>query len=356
MYKEICEQPAIIKSIIDSIKNDLEYITENSAILAAIRQVNLTNYKRIHIIGCGAAYYGGYVGKYLLERQCKIVTNLDIASEFSVRQPIVDKETLYIFISQSGETADTITALEIVQEQGGATLAIVNRMESPIAKKCDIAIPIEAGLEQSVAATKTFTTQILIFQLLTAQFQDKQLLVETVRNCDTAMLIFNKEFENNIINIVRDITGASRIIYIGRDILYPICLEGALKIKEIGYIAAEGIAAGEIKHGPIALVDQYTPVIILAPYSQGEIFTKILANIHEINARQGKIILITCAKGKEILSPMNIKHIIVVPHVHNILLPIAYSIPLQLIAYHYALNMGYNIDKPRNLAKSVTVE
>jgi glucosamine--fructose-6-phosphate aminotransferase (isomerizing) len=356
MYKEICEQPEIIESIISCIKYDIENATERSNILSAIRKVNILQYKRVHIIGCGAAYYAGYIGRYLIERECKIVANIDIASEFCVRQPVIDNETLYIFISQSGETADTISALEFVQGEGGATLAIVNRMQSPIAKGCDIAIPIQAGVEQSVAATKTFTTQILILQLLVAQSKGEQFLVDSIKSCNTSKLKFDDKFEDDIVNAVREISTASGIIYIGRDVLYPICLEGALKIKEIGYIAAEGIAAGEIKHGPIALVDEHTPVVILAPYSQGEIFTKIMSNIQEINARKGKIILITCEQGKKILSQIGIKYIIVVPEVHEMLLPIAYSIPLQLIAYHYALNMGYNIDKPRNLAKSVTVE
>ncbi len=356
MYKEICEQPEIIESIISCIKYDIDNTTETSNILSTIRKVNLLQYKRVHIIGCGAAYYAGYIGRYLIERECKIVANIDIASEFCVRQPVIDNETLYIFISQSGETADTISALELVQWKGGATLAIVNRMQSPIAKGCHVAIPIQAGVEQSVAATKTFTTQILIFQLLVAQSKGEQFLVDSIKSCDTSKLNFDDKFEDEVLNAVREISSASRIIYIGRDILYPICLEGALKIKEIGYIAAEGIAAGEIKHGPIALVDEHTPVVILAPYSQGEIFTKIMSNIQEINARKGKIILITCEQGKKILSQIGIKYIIVVPDVHEMLLPIAYSIPLQLIAYNYALNMGYNIDKPRNLAKSVTVE
>lgn len=355
MYKEICEQPQIIKAIIDSIKHDLENITQTSAILAAMRKINV-QYKKIHIIGCGAAYYAGYVGKYLLERECKILTNIDIASEFCMRQPVIDDETLYIFISQSGETADTISALDVVQDQGGSTLAIVNRMQSPIAKRCDIVIPIEAGLEQSVAATKTFTAQILIFQLLIAFSKSESFLLESIKSCDTSRLKFNVKFENDIISAVREISSANRLIYIGRDIFYPICLEGALKIKEIGYIAAEGIAAGEIKHGPIALIDEKTPVIILAPYSQGGIFTKLMSNIQEIKARKGKIILITSTKGKEILSQIGIKNIIVIPDIDEMLMPIAYSIPLQLIAYHYGLNMGYNIDKPRNLAKSVTVE
>jgi glucosamine--fructose-6-phosphate aminotransferase (isomerizing) len=356
MYKEICEQPQLIKAIIDCIKSDLDRTTQNSAILAAMRKINFINYKRIHIIGCGAAYYAGYIGKYLIERECHILANIDIASEFCMRQPVIDSETLYIFISQSGETADTISALDFVKARGAATLAIVNRMQSPIAKRCDIVIPIEAGIEQSVAATKTFTTQILIFQLLSRYFKGEQFLIESLKNCDAGGLRFNEQFEDEIINAVREISSANRLLYIGRDIFYPICLEGALKIKEIGYIAAEGIAAGEIKHGPIALVDEYTPVIILAPYAQGEIFTKLMSNIQEINARQGKIILITCKKGKQILSQIGIKTIIVIPDIHEILMPIAYSIPLQLIAYHYALNMGYNIDKPRNLAKSVTVE
>ncbi len=356
MYKEICEQPEVIQFILSKIQSDIENSTNESDILSAIKKINLKQYKRMHIIGCGAAYYAGCVGRYLIERECGIIANIDIASEFSVRQPVVDLSTLYIFISQSGETADTISALDFIREKGGKTLAIVNRTQSPIARRCDVVIPMEAGLEQSVAATKTFTVQVLIFQLLVVYFKSEQLLVETIKSCNTSKLKFDDKFEDEVVNAVREISSASRIIYIGRDVLYPICLEGALKIKEIGYIAAEGIAAGEIKHGPIALVDEHTPVIILAPYTQGEIFTKILSNIQEVSARNGKIIVITCPKGKEILSQIRIKHFIVVPEVNAMLLPIAYTIPLQLIAYHYALNMGYNIDKPRNLAKSITVE
>jgi glucosamine--fructose-6-phosphate aminotransferase (isomerizing) len=356
MYKEISEQHEVIGNILKNIESDIENATQNSAILSTISKIDLAQYKKIHIIGCGAAYYAGYVGQYLIERGCSIPTFINIASEFAMRQPVIDNETLYICISQSGETADTIAAMEYIASYGGTSLAITNRLHSPIGRRCNFAIPIEAGVEQSVAATKTFTAQILIFQILVAQFKGYKFLAEAIKDCDTSKLKLNDDLENEIINAMREITSANRILYIGRDILYPICLEGALKIKEIGYVAAEGIAAGEIKHGPIALVDEYTPVIILAPYSQGEIFTKILSNIHEIKARKGKIIIITCQKGKEILSQMEIKQFIVMPDVSDMLLPIAYSIPLQLLAYNYALNMGYNIDKPRNLAKAVTVE
>jgi glucosamine--fructose-6-phosphate aminotransferase (isomerizing) len=356
MYKEISEQYEVIGSILKNIELDIKNSSQNSAILSAIRKINLNQYRKIHIIGCGAAHYAGCVGQYIIERECSIQTTVDISSEFAMRQPVINSDTLYICISQSGETADTIAAMEYVANNGGKTLAITNRIYSPIGRRCDFAIPIEVGIEQSVAATKTFTGQILIFQLLAAHFKGEKFLLETIKSCDTSKLKLNDKFESEIINAVREISAANRILYIGRDVLYPICLEGALKIKEIGYVAAEGIAAGEIKHGPIALVDEYTPVIILAPYSQGEIFTKILSNIHEIKARKGKIIIITCKKGKEILSQIEIKQIISMEEVSDILLPIAYSIPLQLLAYNYALSMGYNIDKPRNLAKAVTVE
>lgn len=356
MYKEICEQPQVIQSILDKIQSDIENSTENSIILSTIRKVDLAGYKRVHMIGCGAAYYAGHVGRYIMERECLIPAAIDIASEFAMRQPVIDKEALYVFVSQSGETADTISAMEYVAERGGKTLAITNRMQSPIARGCDLAIPIQAGVEQSVAATKTFTAQILIFQLLAAQLKGEQFLVESIKSCEISKLKFDEQFEDEILNAVREISSANRVLYIARDVLYPICLEGALKLKEIGYIATEGIAAGEIKHGPIALVDEHTPVVVLAPYSQDEIFNKIVSNICEVKARKGKIIVITCIKGVKILSQVGIKHLIVMPDVSNILLPIVYSIPLQLIAYYYALNMGYNIDKPRNLAKAVTVE
>lgn len=355
MHKEINEQQKIIENIISKISFDLKNNESTSEILSELKKVRLSDFERVHIIACGAAFYAGYVGKYLIERDCRILTSLDIASEFTMRKPVIDNKTLYIFVSQSGETADTIAAMEYVQEYGVKTLAIVNRMQSPIAKNCDIAIPICAGIEQSVAATKTFTTQILVFILLT--IHHKGGLRDFCEKFDSSGLKVNDDLENQISNAVHEIVDANRIIYVGRDVLYPICLEGALKIKEIGYIAAEGIPAGEIKHGPIALVDEKTPVVILAPYSEDEVFSKIISNIQEIKARKGNIILITCRRGNEILKNLGeIKNVILVPESQQEIMPITYAIPLQLLAYHYALKMGYNIDKPRNLAKSVTVE
>ncbi len=356
MHKEIFEQQGIIQSIVDKISFDLQNNASTSTVLSEIRKVNLKDFQKVHIIACGAAFYAGYIGKYLIERECKILASMDIASEFTMRQPVVDSNTLYIFISQSGETADTISAMEYVKKHKASTLAIVNRMQSPIAKNCDISIPICAGIEQSVAATKTFTTQILVLILLVMNSKGEKDLTSFIKNFDTSSLKITAEFEEQISRAAHQLSNANRILYIGRDILYPICLEGALKIKEIGYIAAEGIPAGEIKHGPIALVDEKTPVVILAPYSEDEMFAKIVSNIQEIHARKGNIILITCKKGKEILMNLDIKNVILMPDIKKEMLPITYAIPLQLLAYHYALNMGYNIDKPRNLAKSVTVE
>lgn len=355
MHKEINEQQKIIEDIINNISFDLKNNDSTSGILLELKKVRLGDFERVHIIACGAAFYAGYVGKYLIERDCRIVTSLDIASEFAMRKPAIDNKTLYVFVSQSGETADTIAAMDYVQDHGFRTLAIVNRMQSPIAKNCDIAIPICAGLEQSVAATKTFTTQILVFILLTTHHRGT--LKAFCERFDSLSLKVDLELENQISNVAHEIVDANKILYIGRDLLYPISLEGALKIKEIGYIAAEGIPAGEIKHGPIALVDEKTPVVVLAPYSKDEMFSKIISNIQEIKARKGNIILITCKKGYEILKNLGeIKNVILVPESQKEMIPITYSIPLQLLAYHYALKMGYNIDKPRNLAKSVTVE
>lgn len=354
MYKEICEQKVILQGIAEKIQHDIESNENTSEVLHALKK--LSDFENIHIIACGAAYYAGYVGKYLIERECGIHVSIDIASEFCIRSPVMHSNTLYIFISQSGETADTISAMELVQKHNMKTLAIVNRMQSPLAKKCDLAIPICAGVEQSVAATKTFTAQILILMLFSKYLQSEQKLYEFVRNIDVSTLEITQSLESMVINAVHEISDANRILYVGKDVLYPICLEGALKIKEIGYIAAEGIAGGEIKHGPLALVDEHTPVVILAPHSKTELFTKIVSSVQEIHARNGKIILITCKEGREFFSHLSIQNVIEVPSVTNEFLPILYAIPLQLIAYHYSLNMGYNIDKPRNLAKSVTVE
>ena len=356
MHKEIFEQQQIIQSTIDNISSDLKNKSSTSESFSEIKKLNLKNFQRVHIIACGASFYAGYIGKYLIERECKILTSIDIASEFTMRHPVIDSNTLYIFISQSGETADTISAMAFVKTCKASTLAIVNRMRSPIAKNCDISIPICAGTEQSVAATKTFTMQILVLLLLVMHSKGEEEFASFIKDFDTSSLKITPEFEKQISRVSHQILHANRILYIGRDILYPICLEGALKIKEIGYIAAEAIPAGEIKHGPIALVDAKTPIIILAPYSEDEMFAKLSSNIQEIHARKGKIILITCKKGAEALMHLGIKNIILMPQVHKEMLPITYAIPLQLLAYHYALNMGYNIDKPRNLAKSVTVE
>jgi glucosamine--fructose-6-phosphate aminotransferase (isomerizing) len=340
MEKEIYEQKTVLTGILNNLS------------------LNISKPEKVHIIACGAAYYAGYVGKYLLERDSKILASLDIASEFALRKPFLDKKTLYIFISQSGETADTIAAMELVKAFGAPTLALVNREASPLAKSCDNFIPLKAGLEQSVAATKTFTAQVLVITLLAQSWSDessykKEEFLQLKK--DIAQIEISEELNKSLEIAAESIIGSEKLLYLAKNHLYPIALEGALKIKEIGYIAAEALAAGEVKHGPIALVDEKTPVVILAPHSEGEIFHKLVTNIQEIKARRGRIILITNSKGAELLSHYT-NRTILIPDSGILAEPILYALPMQLLAYHYAKKMGFNIDKPRNLAKSVTVE
>ncbi len=365
MHKEIYEQKHVIQTILQDFLCDLNSsaLEHQSVIMKAFASIDYNRFNRVHIIACGAAFYAGYVGKYLLEKYSRIITAIDIASEFYQRAPVIDNNTVYIFISQSGETADTIAALQLVLKTGAYTIGVVNRVETPIARYCDMIIPTCAGIEQSVAATKTFTAQVMIMilfaQYITSRGTDNlyliRMLKEFLQHIDA--LEITQSLEVQIANIVKKhLLDASRIIYTARDILYPICLEGALKIKEIGYIAADAIPSGEIKHGPLALVDAETPVIILAPYDNTELFEKTLSNIQEIHARNGKIILITCVKGRAILQDFVGDNIITMPTVPSMMIPICYSIALQLLAYRYTLAKQYNVDKPRNLAKSVTVE
>jgi glucosamine--fructose-6-phosphate aminotransferase (isomerizing) len=348
------------KSSYDNFTSFMEKeIHEQKTILTRIAReliITIAKPKKIHIIACGAAYYAGYLGKYCLERDSKILVSLDIASEFALRQPYLDKNTLYLFISQSGETADTIAALELVKAFGAPTLALVNREGSPLAQNCDTFIGLKAGLEQSVAATKTFTAQVLVLTLLAQHWSSdnkNQLLGELIQDLDK--MAVTETFNQKVQEAAKTLIGSEKALYLARNHLYPIALEGALKIKEIGYLPVEALAAGEVKHGPIALVDDKTPVVVLAPHSEEEVFHKLVANIQEIKARQGRIILITNSKGAELLSNYATK-IIIMPDSGRFAEPLIYALPMQLLAYHYAKQQGFNIDQPRNLAKSVTVE
>jgi glucosamine--fructose-6-phosphate aminotransferase (isomerizing) len=313
------------------------------------------------VIGCGTAHYAGRVAEYWLEQIAGIAVETDIASEFRYRKPAFGKKTFSVFVSQSGETADTLAALRYCKEQKLKTLAVVNVPESTIWREADARLPTLAGPEIGVASTKAFTAQLSALAALaiavgrargalSSQEEGRLVhaLMETPRLIAEAM-----NAEPQIEAIAHELAQARDVLYLGRGVHYPIALEGALKLKEISYIHAEGYAAGELKHGPIALIDEHTPVVVVAPHDA--LFEKTLSNMQEVQARGGKLIVITDPAGAAAVKEIA-KHIILAPACDPFVAPLVYSIPIQLLAYATAVQKGTDVDQPRNLAKSVTVE
>jgi glucosamine--fructose-6-phosphate aminotransferase (isomerizing) len=335
--QEIMDQPSAIRKTILHNKNKIdESIFENVT--------------SILILACGTSYYAGMVAKYWFEQFLKIQTSVEIASEFRYRSPIIADGTLVISISQSGETIDTLAAVEYVRSNGNSkTVAIVNVKNSATDRSSGTVFYTEAGVEVGVASTKAFTAQLTI--LASLAFCKNEFLGQQLQNvphiCEDVLTI-----RDEIKEIAKIISRSSSAIYLGRGNLYPIALEGALKLKEISYVHAEGFAAGEMKHGPIALIDDRMPVLFLCPHN--ELFEKTFSNMQEAMARGKNIIAITDAAGEKNL-PEDVRKLIL-PNVHPAVAPITYSIPLQLLAYYTALELGTDVDRPRNLAKSVTVE
>ncbi len=313
------------------------------------------------IIGCGTAHYAGRVAEYWLEQYAGIAVETDIASEFRYRKPAFAKKSFAVFVSQSGETADTLAALRYCKEQGLKTLAVVNVPESTIWREADARLPTLAGPEIGVASTKAFTAQLSALAALaiavgrakgTLSSQEEGRLVHALM--ETPRLIADAlKVEPEIEAIAAELAQARDVLYLGRGVHYPIALEGALKLKEISYIHAEGYAAGELKHGPIALIDEHTPVVVVAPHDA--LFEKTLSNMQEVNARGGKLIVITDPAGAAACADIA-QHIILTPACDPFVAPLVYSIPIQLLAYLTAVQKGTDVDQPRNLAKSVTVE
>jgi glutamine---fructose-6-phosphate transaminase (isomerizing) len=314
----------------------------------------------VAISACGTAYYAGLIGKYWLERYARIPVEIDVASEFRYREPPLRQGGLALFITQSGETADTLATLRYCKAQGQPVAAIVNVRTSTIAREADMVLPTLAGPEIGVASTKAFTCQLSVLASLTialgrarntispAQEKDLvQALSQVPRHVST-LLRKEAAFER----LAHELAKARDVLYLGRGVSYPIALEGALKLKEISYIHAEGYAAGELKHGPIALVDENVPVIVVAP--EDDLFEKTVSNMQEVAARGGKIILISDADAAR--AGCKLEAHIPVPKAHAFATPLIYAVPVQLIAYHTATFMGTDVDQPRNLAKSVTVE
>ncbi|MEQ1490816.1 MAG: glutamine--fructose-6-phosphate transaminase (isomerizing) [Terricaulis sp.] len=356
MQKEIYEQPETIGRTITRYVNAYEERVE----MPDLDGVDLSADSAI-VIGCGTAHYAGRVAEYWLEQVSGIAVETDIASEFRYRKPAFGKKAFSVFVSQSGETADTLAALRYCKENGLKTLAVVNVPESTIWREADARLPTLAGPEIGVASTKAFTAQLSALAALaiavgrargTLSGQEEGRLVHALM--ETPRLVADAlACEPEIEKIALELAQARDVLYLGRGVHYPIALEGALKLKEISYIHAEGYAAGELKHGPIALIDEHTPVVVVAPHDA--LFEKTLSNMQEVNARGGKLIVITDAAGAVACADIA-KHIIMIPACDPFIAPLVYSVPIQLLAYFTAVHKGTDVDQPRNLAKSVTVE
>ncbi len=355
MSKEIFEQPTMAKTCINEYVDSLK------------KDINIYNFpikpekiNKIILIGCGTAYHSCLVAKYWFEELTSINVEIDIASEFRYRKLKFNSDNLYIFVSQSGETADTAAALDLCKKNNVKTCAIVNVVESSIARNSDWVLPIHAGPEIGVASTKAFLGQMLVLYILCLKLaQSRKDINDTkyqtnIKNLNYLPDAIKKSLkvENSIQVMAKEFLDAKGSMFLGRGLSFPIALEGALKLKELSYLHAEGYPAGEMKHGPLALIEEGLPVIVIAP--KDRYFEKTLSNMQEVIARGGKILFITDNK-KELMNE-NIRFGIRVPSLDNLLSPILLTIPIQLLAYHVALLKGCDIDKPRNLAKSVTVE
>ncbi len=353
MAKEIAEQPAVLARVMDAyLDGDTLTFPEGMPDFAKV--------DRVVMVACGTAFYACLTAKYWLERLARLPVEVDVASEFRYREPPIGPNTLAIFVSQSGETADTLAALRYCRDKA-AILSVVNVPESSIARESDLALPIHAGVEVGVASTKAFTCQLAVLALVAVKAGTDRGQLDAAAAADLrAALRSLPGLVSQALNageaieaVSHDLAEARDILFLGRGIMYPIALEGALKLKEISYIHAEGYASGELKHGPIALIDPAVPVIVMAP--RDSLFDKTVSNMQEVMARGGKVVLVTDAAGARAASDGAWK-VIEMPSVPDVLAPILYAIPAQLLAYHTAVAKGTDVDQPRNLAKSVTVE
>ena len=355
MIKEIFEQPTTtktcLKEYIDKIRDEINFYN---------LPIDPKKINKVVLIGCGTAYHSCLVAKYWLEEFTSLAVETDIASEFRYRKVRFDKKSLYIFVSQSGETADTYAALDLCKKENVKTCSIVNVVESSIARNSDCVLPIHAGPEIGVASTKAFLGQMLVLYLLSLKIsQVREDINDTnyknkisqLKKLPSLISDTLKE-EEKIQLIAKDIYKSKGSMFLGRGFSFPIALEGALKLKEISYIHAEGYPAGEMKHGPLALIEDGLPVVVIAP--KDKYFEKTLSNMQEVIARGGKVLLLTNSGG-EVISE-NIRFQVDLPKSDITLTPFIFTIPLQLLSYHAALFKKCDIDKPRNLAKSVTVE
>ncbi len=357
MAKEIYEQPEVVGHTL------AHYIdlAEGKISLPEALPFNFADLDRITITACGTAYYAGLVAKYWFEKFARLPVEIDVASEMRYREAPLPENGLAIVISQSGETADTLATLRYCAENGQHIASVVNVRDSSIARESDLVLPTMAGPEIGVASTKAFTCQLTVLACiaLAAARDRKTITEEEERNLVHALIELPRlmstalKLESDIDAIAGDIMKAKDILYLGRGSLFPLALEGALKLKEISYLHAEGYAAGELKHGPIALIDENVPVIAIAP--KDELFEKNVSNIQEVAARGGKIVLLTDEAGARDIS-LDTMATIVLPDANPFINPLLFALPVQMLAYHTAVRLGTDVDQPRNLAKSVTVE
>jgi glucosamine--fructose-6-phosphate aminotransferase (isomerizing) len=355
MAKEITEQPAVVGA---AVNNYLPAGGDQIALPGG--NIDFSKIERLSMVACGTAFYACLTAQYWFEKLARIPVEVDVASEFRYREPPIPKQTAALFVSQSGETADTLAALRYCAGKADKILSVTNVAESSIARESDQTYPIFAGVEIGVASTKAFTCQLtVLLSLALKAAQDRGTMSETeLKDAANAMRsapgLLNVALEQSdaIKHHARKLSQARDILFLGRGLMYPIAHEGALKLKEISYIHSEAYASGELKHGPIALIDKKVPVVVLAP--SDELYDKSISNMQEVMARSGKVLLISDRKGLKIAG--DVWGEIVMPECDPLITPIIYSIPAQLLAYHTAVAKGTDVDQPRNLAKSVTVE
>ena len=356
MQKEIYEQPIVVAQTLRSYLRPLE-----EQVALPDMAFDLSAIERVAIVACGTSSYVGMIGKYWIEQFARVPVEVDVASEFRYRDPVLTPGMLGVVISQSGETADTLAALRHMKEHGVTTAGIINVPTSSMAREVDLLIPTHAGPEIGVASTKAFTCQLAVMAALATNLARAKGRLsaeeerEIVRHLSEAPEAMSRalQHDDEIAAMAGKIAGARDVLYLGRGPDYPLALEGALKLKEISYIHAEAYAAGELKHGPIALIDDQVPLIVLAP--SGPLFEKTVSNMHEAQARGAQVVLISDAPGIAQAGADAIATI-EMPQVHPLIAPLVYAIPVQLLAYHVAVVKGTDVDQPRNLAKSVTVE
>ncbi len=356
MAKEIAEQPTVVSTAINYYLSD-----DGTQVSLPGAGLDFTKIERMTMVACGTAYLACLTAKYWFEQIAGIPVEVDVASEFRYREPPITANTAALFVSQSGETADTLAALRYCKPRADTIVSVVNVPESSIARESDLALPILAGTEIGVASTKAFTCQLTVLLMLALkaasdrgtmtpdQVADKLTVLRGIPGIMNAALALNTNLER----VARKLSEAQDILFLGRGLMYPMAQEGALKLKEISYIHAEAYASGELKHGPIALIDKKVPVVVLAP--RDNLFDKSVSNMQEVMARKGKVLLITDKAGAEIAGE-GVWDTLIMPDVDPIMTPLLYALPAQLLAYHTAIAKGTDVDQPRNLAKSVTVE